>query len=75
VTAANIDHDIKRYPDAGHGFMNDHKPNELSIGDKVIARLVAARYDEPSTRDARRRIVAFFRKHLDGSAAPDQLKS
>jgi carboxymethylenebutenolidase len=41
----------------------------------VIARLVAARYDEPSTRDARRRIVAFFRKHLDGSAAPDQLKS
>ena len=47
--------------------MNDHKPSELSISDKVIAKVVAARYDEPSSRDARTRINAFFRKHLDGA--------
>jgi carboxymethylenebutenolidase len=72
LSASSIDHDIKRYRGAGHGFMNDHKPNELSISDKLIAKLVAARYDEPSSRDARRRIVAFFRKHLNGAGdCPD----
>jgi carboxymethylenebutenolidase len=65
LAASGIDHDIKRYPDAGHGFMNDHKPSELSVVDRVIARLVAAGYHEPSCRDARRRIVAFFRDHLE----------
>jgi carboxymethylenebutenolidase len=66
MIAANIDHDIKRYPNAGHGFMNDHAPSDLTISDKLIARVVAARYDEPCTRDARNRIVSFFRKHLAG---------
>jgi hypothetical protein len=31
---------------------------------KGIAKLVNAEYDEPSARDARRRIVAFFGVHL-----------
>jgi carboxymethylenebutenolidase len=64
LTAAGIDHDIKVYPDAGHGFLNDHDPAELPIWVKAIAKLAAAGYDEQSTRDARRRIVAFFRAHL-----------
>jgi carboxymethylenebutenolidase len=64
LAAAGIDHDIKRYPDAAHGFLNDHKPGELSIADRVIAKIVAAGYHEPSSRDARRRIAAFFRVHL-----------
>ena len=64
LTAAGIDHDIKRYPEAGHGFLNDHHSNELSIPDRVIARLAAASYHEPSSQDARRRIIAFFRTHL-----------
>jgi carboxymethylenebutenolidase len=64
LTKAGIDHDIKVYPGAGHGFLNDHDPNELSRVDKVIARLVAAGYHEPSARDARTRIAAFFRAHL-----------
>lgn len=64
LSAAGIDHDIKRYPGAGHGFLNDHDPAELPAWIKVIAKLAAARYDEPSARDARRRIVAFFRTHL-----------
>lgn len=64
LTAAGIDHDIKVYPDAGHGFLNDHDPTELPIWVKAIAKLANASYDEPSARDARRRIIAFFRAHL-----------
>jgi carboxymethylenebutenolidase len=64
LTSSGIDHDIKRYPEAGHGFLNDHKPGELSSADRVIAKLVAAAYHDPSCHDARRRITAFFRTHL-----------
>ena len=66
LTAAGIDHDVKRYPDAGHGFLNDYHPGELSIPTQVLAKLVAAGYHEPSSHDARRRIIAFFRAHLSG---------
>jgi Dienelactone hydrolase family len=64
LTAAGIDHDIKVYPNAGHGFLNDHDPDNLSRLDTVIAKLAAAGYHEPSARDARTRIIAFFRTHL-----------
>jgi carboxymethylenebutenolidase len=64
LATAGIGHDIKRYPDAGHGFLNDHDPAELPIWVKAVAKLSAASYHEPSSRDARRRIIAFFRTHL-----------
>ena len=71
LTTAGIDHDIKLYPDAGHGFLNDHDPADLSALDRlVIAPLAAAGYHELQTRDARQRILAFFRRHL--KAAPAQ---
>ena len=64
LTAADIDHDIKVYPDAGHGFLNDHAPAELPLWVKAIAKLAAADYHGPSARDARRRIIEFFDVHL-----------
>lgn len=64
LTAAGIDHDVKVYPGAGHGFLNDHDPDDLSRLDKVIAKLAAAEYHKPSAQDARARIIAFFRAHL-----------
>ena len=64
LSAAGIDHDITRYPDAGHGFLNDHDPAELPLWIKAIAKFAAARYDEPSASDARGRIIAFLRRHL-----------
>jgi carboxymethylenebutenolidase len=64
LAEAGVDHDIKVYPGAGHGFMNDHDPAELPLWMRLVAKLAAAEYDEPSARDARRRIVAFFDKHL-----------
>jgi carboxymethylenebutenolidase len=65
LTAARVEHEIKVYPDAGHGFLNDHDPAELPIWVKAIAKLAAADYHEPSARDARRRIIHFFDVHLE----------
>ena len=67
LTEAGVEHDIKVYPDAGHGFLNDHDPAELPLWVKAIAKLVRGEYHEPSARDARRRIIAFFRTHLDAA--------
>lgn len=64
LQAAGIDHDAKLYPEAGHGFLNDHDPAELPLWVKALARLTTAEGHEPSARDARRRIVAFFDAHL-----------
>jgi carboxymethylenebutenolidase len=64
LSAAGVEHDIKVYSDAGHGFLNDHEPAELPLWVKAIAKLAAASYHEPSARDARRRIVYFFDTHL-----------
>jgi len=67
LTAVGVDHDVKEYPEAGHGFLNDHE----GAGDKtpllfsVLARLTpGAGYNKASAQDARRRIVAFFNSHL-----------
>jgi carboxymethylenebutenolidase len=65
LTAADVEHDIKVYPGAGHGFLNDHAPGELPLWVRAIAKLAAASYHEPSASDARCRIIAFFRTHLD----------
>ena len=64
LEAAGIDHDGKLYPQAGHGFLNDHDPAELPLWVKALATLTAAEGHEPSARDARRRIVEFFDAHL-----------
>lgn len=63
LASAAVDHDVKEYPDAGHGFLNHHD-NMLWA---VMGRLFGAGYHEASAVDARRRIVAFFRTHLGAS--------
>jgi carboxymethylenebutenolidase len=70
LEAAGVEHDLRLYPGAGHGFLNDHDPADLPLWVKAVARLTAARYDEASARDARRRIVAFFDVHLKPGRAP-----
>jgi carboxymethylenebutenolidase len=65
LSSAEVDHDIAVYPGVGHGFMNDHEPDELPLWVKVIAKIANAKYDESTTRDARQRIAAFFRAHLN----------
>jgi len=68
LRAADVAHDVKEYPEAGHSFMNNHDPADFSRTVAVLmvsfSRLMGMGYQEPSARDARARIVAFFDDHL-----------
>jgi carboxymethylenebutenolidase len=64
LTTNGVEHDIKVYPEASHGFLNNHPPADLTPLTVVLSRLSGTRYHEPSAQDARRRIVAFFDTHL-----------
>ncbi len=62
-----VEHDVKEYPDAGHAFLNNHDDDPAP---RLLLRVMGpimgsgAGYHEPSAKDARRRIVAFFDAHL-----------
>jgi carboxymethylenebutenolidase len=65
LDALGIDHDVKEYPAAGHGFLNDHRDEPIPPLFALMARFIGgATYDEPSAADARGRIEAFFERHL-----------
>lgn len=64
LTAVGVDHDIKTYSEAGHSFLNNHDPAEAPALFRVLGRLTASEFHEPSAVDARRRIVEFFDLHL-----------
>ena len=66
LTVLGVDHDVKVYPHAGHGFINDHDPADATPLLIFLAKISGTRYHEASARDARRRIAAFFSKHLQG---------
>jgi carboxymethylenebutenolidase len=65
LTAAGVPHDIKTYPEAGHGFMNDHAPSEVPVVVRLLTKLIGGDdYHDAPTQDARRRIVSYFDQHL-----------
>ena len=64
LTRAGIEHDVKVYPEAGHAFINDHHDDALPLVFRFLNWSVSGAYHEPSARDARRRILAFFERHL-----------
>ena len=66
LTAVGVDHDVRTYPQAGHGFLNDHDAADVPAVAAVLSRLTggADPYHDPSARDARTRILAFFDRHL-----------
>lgn len=64
LTEFDVPHDVKIYPGVGHGFMNDHAPEDQTLLLRFLARISRTRYDDAATVDARRRIVAFFNEHL-----------
>jgi len=68
LTTLGVDHDVKIYPNAGHGFLNDHDPADQTRLLVVLATVSGSRFHEPSARDARRRIGEFFHRHLTSSA-------
>lgn len=62
LRANDIEHDVTVYPDAGHAFLNDHP--DMPRWAMVMGALSNSAYHEPSARDARGRILAFFDRHL-----------
>lgn len=55
-----IPHDVKEYPDAGHGFFE-----QFRLGPLVpVLRVAGMGYEAASAEDAWRRIRAFFDEHL-----------
>ncbi|WP_433445273.1 dienelactone hydrolase family protein [Nonomuraea sp. CA-141351] len=58
LTSLDVPHDVREYPDAGHGFLNRHKP-------LLITRILAkAGFRQEAADDAWDRIDAFFAEHL-----------
>lgn len=66
AAAAGVIAEVKEYPSAGHGFMDQHDgvPGVLFA---VLGPIMGAGYDPAAAADARRRIVAFFDEHLQSS--------
>jgi len=59
LTVVHVEHDVKEYADAGHSFLNNHQKALFKM-----LKVVGIGYHHPSAKDARRRIIAFFNKHL-----------
>jgi carboxymethylenebutenolidase len=59
-----VPHDVKTYPEAGHSFLNRSLPPALA---RALRPLAVVGYRPQEAEDAWRRILAFFRAHLDAS--------
>jgi carboxymethylenebutenolidase len=66
LTHNGVPHDVKEYPDAGHGFLNDHvgAGGRLTLDVRLFRPITHFGPHEESTRDARQRITEFFATHL-----------
>jgi carboxymethylenebutenolidase len=61
-----IAHDVKEYPDAGHGFLNDHQAagDPMPVMIRVLGPVMGFGPHAEATADARQRISSFFSEHL-----------
>jgi len=66
LAAAGVDHDVKEYPAAGHGFLNNHQAagDRVPLMVKAMTPLMGFGPEPASAEDARRRIIRFFGTHL-----------
>jgi carboxymethylenebutenolidase len=65
LAAAGIDHDVKEYPETDHAFMNDHSADKIPFLIQVVSFLFGGgEFNPASAQDSRRRISAFFDRHL-----------
>src|SRR5450755_510860 len=58
LTELGVRHDVREYPDAGHAFLNRHKPWLF------VRILAAAGFREAEAAEAWTAITAFFAEHL-----------
>ena len=59
-----IVHDVKVYPSASHGFLDDHSHDRLPWPIVVAKTVLNIGYEGAPAEDAKRRIEAFFDRHL-----------
>jgi carboxymethylenebutenolidase len=64
LEAAGVEHEVYEYPQAGHGFLNDHGPGEVPLLFHLAAPIGRTAFHGPSADLARERIVAFLGRHL-----------
>ena len=62
LAAANVVHDVKEYPNAGHSFLNDADAGPRLF--QPIQRVLGVRPEPASATEAWARIDAFFHEHL-----------
>ena len=62
LSERNVPHDVEIYPEAGHSFLNRSVPPTLA---RMLRPLAAVGYRSGEAEDAWRRILAFFRDHLE----------
>jgi carboxymethylenebutenolidase len=66
LTKFDVPHDVKINPGVGHGYMDDHAPEDQTLLLRFLARISGTRYDDDATVDARR---ASWRSSTTTSAA------
>lgn len=64
LVRAQVPHDVKEYPTAGHAFLDDEAPSVNPVVDLLLQRVLHATPDPEASVDAWRRIDAFFTEHL-----------
>jgi carboxymethylenebutenolidase len=64
LSANGIAHDVKIYPRASHGFLDDHSKDKLPLPIVVAKILLNVGPDTDAAEDAKSRIEAFFHTHL-----------
>ncbi len=61
LTKLGVAHDVKTYPNAGHGFLNKSLPSWMPS-----MPLMSVGYEPEAANDAWGRILPFFAEHLSG---------
>jgi len=56
----DVECDVKEYPEAAHGFMNEHNGPVF----RFFKFTFGMGYHEPSAADSRARIIRFFVRYL-----------
>jgi carboxymethylenebutenolidase len=67
LTRLGVPHDVREYPTAGHGFLDDADPGPRVLR-PLLRRVLKFQPDPVAAADAWARIEAFFAEHLSGDA-------
>lgn len=70
LTRAAVPHDVREYPSAGHGFLNDAPVGPRPL-QPVLRRFLGLGPEPDAAADAWARIEAFFAEHLRGATTED----